>query len=527
MRSLVSLFCTAAFLFMIASPTSGQTGPAPGVATPRTTTAFPSGLGGGGVNADFDSLIDLIISTIATESWAENGGGEAEIRPYVSGVYADAAGVLRRYQVRQTGSLSSDLAAAVDLADVRRGATAASADDAADDPRRASPLRYVSLRRLEAKLATSQAERAPIRSEVLTLAGLRRVRYVLLLPPTNDEPGDLLLAGPAGDWRAVGDGRIVSADTGESVVRLDDLLTLLRRAERGSKGPMGCSIDPRPEALAAAQAFLSSSKDKAVPPSRRAAWSERLREKLGLQDIRIFGIDPTSRAAGVLVEADHHMKLIGMGLEEGVPGVDGYLETLVKERRRAPASTGVLRWWFSMHYTAINATPEGDAYELAGPGARVMSEKELLDTQGGRAAAAQNDEVAEAFAGSFSRHFADLCRKYPIYSELRNVFDLAIACEIARDAREKTTNAWRPDFLLNEQSLPLPTYTPARVVETVVNHRELNRRTFVTGVSGGVWSDPRSVLASRRQIKARSAYDAFGNRPAAPSDLGRWWWDAE
>ncbi len=38
----------------------------------------PGGLGGG-ANADFDSLIDLIVSTVATETWAENGGGEAEV----------------------------------------------------------------------------------------------------------------------------------------------------------------------------------------------------------------------------------------------------------------------------------------------------------------------------------------------------------------------------------------------------------------------------------------------------------------
>ncbi len=37
---------------------------------------------GGAASADFDSLIDLIISTVATETWAENGGGEAEIRPF-------------------------------------------------------------------------------------------------------------------------------------------------------------------------------------------------------------------------------------------------------------------------------------------------------------------------------------------------------------------------------------------------------------------------------------------------------------
>lgn len=32
---------------------------------------------------DFDSLLDVIVSTIESESWAENGGGEAEIRPLV------------------------------------------------------------------------------------------------------------------------------------------------------------------------------------------------------------------------------------------------------------------------------------------------------------------------------------------------------------------------------------------------------------------------------------------------------------
>lgn len=50
------------------------------------TSSVPIGSGpggmGGGANADFDSLIDLIVSTVATDTWAENGGGEAEIRPF-------------------------------------------------------------------------------------------------------------------------------------------------------------------------------------------------------------------------------------------------------------------------------------------------------------------------------------------------------------------------------------------------------------------------------------------------------------
>ncbi len=52
--------------------------------TPSNSVPIGSGPGGlgGAASADFDSLIDLITSTVATETWAENGGGEAEIRPF-------------------------------------------------------------------------------------------------------------------------------------------------------------------------------------------------------------------------------------------------------------------------------------------------------------------------------------------------------------------------------------------------------------------------------------------------------------
>jgi general secretion pathway protein D len=61
-----------------------QFGASPTGSMPPSTVpigAGPGGMGGGAL-ADFDSLIDLIVSTVSTETWAENGGGEAEIRPF-------------------------------------------------------------------------------------------------------------------------------------------------------------------------------------------------------------------------------------------------------------------------------------------------------------------------------------------------------------------------------------------------------------------------------------------------------------
>ncbi|MCA9232014.1 MAG: hypothetical protein KDA57_15305 [Planctomycetales bacterium] len=48
---------------------------------PSSLSGGPGGLGGA-ASADFDSLIDLIVSTVEFDSWMENGTGEGEIQPF-------------------------------------------------------------------------------------------------------------------------------------------------------------------------------------------------------------------------------------------------------------------------------------------------------------------------------------------------------------------------------------------------------------------------------------------------------------
>src|SRR5689334_2642027 len=55
---------------------------------------------GGGSQADFDSLIDLIVSTVKPQTWDEVGG-PGSVSPFQNGVYVDAAGVLRRALVEK------------------------------------------------------------------------------------------------------------------------------------------------------------------------------------------------------------------------------------------------------------------------------------------------------------------------------------------------------------------------------------------------------------------------------------------
>jgi hypothetical protein len=338
--------------------------------------------------------------------------------------------------------------------------------------------------------------------------------------------GDVVLAGPAGDWKVDPNGRIVSVDSGEPVVRLDDLLTLLRRGGAAAESHFGCSINPRQEALAKTQAFLASSSQKPLEPGQRKKWLGDLRGTVGLQNIEIWGVDPASRLARVLVEADYHMKLVGMGLAEGVDGVESYLASIRVAAGGSPPPMSVLRWWFALNYKQIRTSPAEDAFELVGQGVRVLSENEMLAAQGQRVHTNQSEPLNRQFAESFTAHFAELAKEYPVYGELRNVFDLAMAVTLIQSEGLAERVDWKPTLLANAEKLRLPAEAVPRQVETVINHRVINRRHIVAGVSGGVMVAPGDVLATVRD--GASGAELTERRREAPAELGaeNWWWDA-
>jgi hypothetical protein len=264
-----------------------------------------------------------------------------------------------------------------------------------------------------------------------------------------------------------------------------------------------------------------------LKPGERKGWLEKLRDTVGQQDIEIWGIDPASRAASVLVEADYHMKLIGMGLADGVDGVESYLASIRVRPGQSPPPMSVLRWWFALNYDGVVSTPAADAFELVGQGVRVLSENELLAEQGQRVHTGQSEPLNQQFAESFTSHFAELAEKYPVYSELRNIFDLAMAVALVHEHELARRVDWRPGILADGEKLRLPRAPVPRQVETVINHRVINRRHIVAGVSGGVMVAAGDVLKEVRRtdgalpLNRAKRTEALG---AAVAD-GAWWWD--
>lgn len=248
---------------------------------------------------------------------------------------------------------------------------------------------------------------------------------------------------------------------------------------------------------------------------------------MGRQTISVEGIDPRTRVARVLVEADYRMKLVGMGLEPGTVDVPSYLDLIRVKPGQAPPPLDVLRWWFTLKYDAVRATPDRDAFELRGQGVQVLSENELLTQLGQRVHTGQSNATNQEFANRFTQHFPALAAKYPIYADLQNVFDLALVAALVRQQGLADRVDWHLTCFGDPQEYRVALGPPPESVESVINHRRVGGKHLVVGVSGGVRAEPwRYVQPASIQVdsQGRLATErlswASGELP-----LDAWWWD--
>ena len=460
---------------------------------------------------DFDSLIDLITSTIKPTSWDEVGG-PGSIMPFPTGVWVDPGGTLRSLTPQEAG----DLAALRDAGRPRAGQ---------QNARRGSPLRMVSLPRLEKCVQLRLAAGEQPTEEMQVLAGLNRVRYVFIYP----DSGDIVLAGPAGDWRDGPEGAIVSTDSGRPVLRLDDLVVVFRQMMGGAGRDVrlpdhAAGREPGPAssipATDAGPCDLSR-----IPPcvARPTAAKGGQAGHRGLRARSAHAGGAGHRRSRLPHETGRH------GPGSGRPGVESYLKMVKVGPGHPPPAMTVFRWWFTLKYDAVQCSPDRLAFTLRGQGVKVLSENEFLTAQGQQLHTGVSEGLNRKFARDFTEHFEQLCRKYPIYGELRNIFELALVGALLREEAAGQKVGWHFTCFGDPQAYPVELSEAPKEVESVVNCRVIGGRTIIAGVSGGVRVSPESIVCrqsigvsqdSRQQAQRQTA--AVRNHKLAAD---RWWWD--
>lgn len=350
-------------------------------------------------------------------------------------------------------------------------------------------LRFVSLKRLESQLAEARAANKPLPDAVRFLAGLQRVRYVLIYP----ERQDVVLAGPAEGWRVDTLGNIVGTTTGRPVLMLEDLIVALRAAESSNHTGISCSIEPTPEGM---QRMRQLARQLSAQGGPELA-ARQMEEAVGPQSIIVEGVPTTSHFARVIVAADFRMKRLAMDFQPApVDGMPSFLD-LIKQSRGLGAWNNMMpRWWLAPMYDPLQRDPNGLAWELRGQGVRCLTEQDFLNEAGQRERSGKAEPIAQKWAENFTEKFDELAREDSAFGSLRNVMDLAVVAALLAKERLFERSGLQAPNLMYEQ--PLEQYPAPRSVPSQASFVKAGRR-WVVSVSGGVQIFPWQV-ADRTEV---------------------------
>jgi hypothetical protein len=454
-------------------------------------------------------------STSALAQFGGGGGGGDTIGGgATSGVAVDADGVLKRVSVPDpTGELARQR--------VQEALTRLDQDVA-----QRSKLRKVSLTRLERAIQQRLAEGRPIDDVMQHLAGLTRLQYVFCYP----ESGDVVIAGPAEAWAEAPSGRTLGIESGRPVLELADMIVALRAfAPSVTKAPfIFCSIDPTSDGLAKMQQFLrdfgSRIGNPATNPGQEQFIVNQLRNNLGMQVITVGGVSAKTHFAQVMVEADYRMKLIGIGLEQPPVRLKSYVD------RANPSQVGrnaLQRWYFVPDYQCVRVSDDALAMELVGEGVKLVGEDEVVAKDGSRGrAAGGGNRASEAFVNAFTKVYPKLAERTPVYAQLRNCIDMAVAAAFIQNQDYYSLVKWTPEVFLSETAYPVETLNPPQQVESAVN-AIWKGMTLLTPIGGGVQMRPTEAISPTNLMEdekgAVKEARIAGELKKLAAD--QWWWD--
>lgn len=318
---------------------------------------------------------------------------------------------------------------------------------------------YVSLPRAFAAAREQLKADGEIDKQLKHLAGLTRLDYVFVYPGS----GELVVAGPAEPVDATEPHRPVGRKTGRPVVQLTDLVDMLRVAS-ADVGKVGCSLDPDPDSMKRVQAVAR--KYGSISAGERARFARDMKEAMGGQKVRLFGVAEASRGAQAFLVADYRMKRQALGLDP-IP-VRGMTHAIA---RRAKAAG---RFWFESSYEPIKMSADKRVYALSGKRLQVKSGR-LMFQEGGAS------RKARGFATNFTRHMDKLAAAEPAYADLQNLTDLFLLAHLIRADKLDNRTGWDWGWASSADNWPTPRFNVPETAEPLISFT--NRSIAAGGVS--------------------------------------------
>ena len=329
------------------------------------------------------------------------------------------------------------------------------------------------------------------------------------------ESNDIVLAGPGEGWRVNDDATVVGITTGRPVLHLDDLLVAMRTVHEARQGGITVSIDPTAEGNRNLQQLFDSQRGRPLNPTPQ--FEAAVKQAFGPQMVTLKGVPETSHFARVLVAADYRMKRLAMNLEKSpVRGFDSYLDMIKTSRVAGDVNP---RWWMACNYDPMATSDDKLAWELRGPGVKVMTEDEFTTEDGTVSATGKTSAAAKRWADNMTDKYDELSAVDPVFGELRNLMDMCVISALIEKERLCEVAGCSLPLLTGQSSeLALETWNAAKRISPEVSFLR-TRNSWIVTASGGVQIESWQV-ASRTDVD--SNVSVVRNR-ATPESKSLWW----
>ena len=244
-----------------------------------------------------------------------------------------------------------------------------------------------------------------------------------------------------------------------------------------------------------------------------------IQEALGPQNITVTGVSGTSHFARVLVAADYRMKRLGMGFEAApIRNFPSYLQMIPTSGHKGMAKM-LPRWWLAPHYQPLLRDPEGLTWQIRGAAVQTMTEEDFVTADGSRQHSGKASVAGQRWATMMTNRYEELALAEPIFGQLRNCMDLAVAAAllVKEDLPRKANCSL--DVLMDGGRLKVAEFPAPQHVDTQASMVKRGTN-WVISASGGVQIN--SWQAAGNQQPGEQLRGVRGKVGARP---GNWWWD--
>ncbi|HEY5311717.1 MAG TPA: hypothetical protein VIK18_04335, partial [Pirellulales bacterium] len=178
------------------------------------------------------------------------------------------------------------------------------------------------------------------------------------------------------------------------------------------------------------------------------------------------------------------------------------------------------RWWLVPDYGPLLTDGQSLVWELPGGHVKAMTEETFLGEGVVRSNTGKVSSTAQRWADNMTAKYDELSAKEPIFGQLRNCMDLAVAAALIFKENLPFKSGCDLGVLVNANQLPAEEMLAPKRIDTQASFVKKGNN-WVISASGGVQIQPWAVVTkvekNERVVSARGSHE--------PENLKKWWWD--